>query len=141
MTAITGIAHVNLTVPSGGLESARDFYAGTLGFTSRTVPHLQKDSLAWFDIGTSGQQIHIAIGAESDFRSASSRHVCFKIQSPEALLELRRKIWDHFQRGGDSAPQAADQPGEEDSGELLLSPLSRFVLCYVCLPIPSPYMD
>lgn len=127
-TMISGIAHVNLTIPSGGLEAAREFYAGTLGFTPRPVPQLQKDTLAWFDIGTSGQQVHIAIGAPTDFQSTSSRHPCFKLQSPEALLELRRKIWEHFQRGGDGAPKAADKPGEEDSGEfeLILTNLLLF---------------
>jgi hypothetical protein len=33
------------------------------------------------------------------------------------LLALRRKIYDHKQRGGESAPLEADKPGEESSGE------------------------
>ena len=44
---ITGIAHVNLTVPPGTLDQAAEFYAGTLGFMRVPVPVLQKDSLAW----------------------------------------------------------------------------------------------
>ena len=44
---ITGIAHVNLTVPPGTLDLAEEFYAGTLGFHSVPVPQLQKNSLAW----------------------------------------------------------------------------------------------
>jgi len=114
---ISGIAHINVTVPRDTLHLATDFYSGTLGLTPRAVPHLQKDTLAWFDIGTSGQQVHVAIGADSDFsRPLSSRHPCFKLASSEALLELRRRIWEHHQRGGESAPQQADQPGQEDSG-------------------------
>lgn len=45
---ITGISHVNLTVPKGRLEHAAEFYEGTLGFTRVPVPVLQKDSLAWY---------------------------------------------------------------------------------------------
>ena len=66
-----------------------------------------------YDIGTSGQQVHIAFGpAEKN----SSRHPCFRIDSPEALLELRRRVWEHHQAGGASAPLEADKPGEVNSG-------------------------
>lgn len=44
---ITGIAHVNLTVPAGTLDQAEEFYSGTLGFTSIPVPVLKRGSLAW----------------------------------------------------------------------------------------------
>ena len=44
---ITGIAHVNLTVPDGTLEHAAAFYETTLGFTRVPVPVLQKHELAW----------------------------------------------------------------------------------------------
>lgn len=48
----------------------------------------------------------------------SSRHPCFKLESPEALLQLRQRIWDHHQKGGAAAPKEADKPGEADSGML-----------------------
>lgn len=68
-----------------------------------------------FDIGDSGQQVHIAfnVGAKEP---KSARHPCFKVQSPEALLELRQRVWDHYQKGDEAAPQEADKPGEENSG-------------------------
>ena len=44
---ISGIAHVNLTVPAGTLEQANTFYGETLGLTARAVPAAQKGSLAW----------------------------------------------------------------------------------------------
>jgi len=47
---ITGIAHVNLTVPPGTLEHAAAFYADVLGFTRVAVPVLQKDELAWYEL-------------------------------------------------------------------------------------------
>jgi hypothetical protein len=48
MPFITGIAHINLTVPPGTLEHAASFYAGTLGLLRAPVPALQKDTLAWY---------------------------------------------------------------------------------------------
>jgi len=44
---ITGIAHVNLTVPPGTLDEAEAFYSKTLGFHRVPVPVLQRDTLAW----------------------------------------------------------------------------------------------
>lgn len=52
----------------------------------------------------------------------SSRHPCFKLESPEALLELRQRIWDHHQKGGAAAPKEADKPGEADSGKFVTGP-------------------
>jgi catechol 2,3-dioxygenase-like lactoylglutathione lyase family enzyme len=110
---ITGIAHVNLTVPPGTLEQAAAFYGTTLGFHQVPVPVLQKETLAWFDITPQGQQIHIAFGSNE---LKSSRHPCFKVESPDALLVLRKRIWEHFERKDEASPMEADRPGEEDSG-------------------------
>ncbi|KXL47050.1 hypothetical protein M433DRAFT_149312 [Acidomyces richmondensis BFW] len=120
---ISGIAHVNLLVPPGTLAHAEEFYGGTLGFKSRPVPHLQKDSLRWFDIADSGQQIHIAFGT-NDMKS--SRHPCFKIESPQALQKLQKRIYEHFERGGEAAPTEADKPGEQNSGAQGVEYPSRF---------------
>ncbi|KAH8680212.1 hypothetical protein BGZ61DRAFT_480911 [Ilyonectria robusta] len=111
---IAGIAHVNITVPEGTLDLANEFYASILGLTPRPVPALQKGSLAWFDIGSSGQQIHVAFGSNVDLES--TRHPCFKLQDKEALAALQLKIWEHFEAGGSAAPMAADKPGQLDSG-------------------------
>ena len=107
--------------PPGTLPIAAEFYGTTLGLTPRPVPALQKSTLAWFDIGSSGQQVHVAHGVPSDFEIPSKRHPCFKLGSPEALLELRRRVYEHFERGGDSAPKEADKPGEKSSGEVFFS--------------------
>jgi catechol 2,3-dioxygenase-like lactoylglutathione lyase family enzyme len=123
---ITGIHHVNLVVPPQTLSQAQEFYGTTLGLTSRPVPQMQRDTLAWFDIGTSGQQVHIAFGKPEDFTFTSSRHPCFKLSSTEDLLALRQRVWDHFERGGDAAPKAADKPGEKDSGAVGVEYPTRF---------------
>jgi len=113
---IIGIAHVNLTVPSGTLEYAAEFYGTTLGLTRVAVPVLQKHELAWFDITLKGQQIHISSSSPLPNEPTASRHPCFKLESKEKLQELRERIWSHFERGGEAAPMAADKPGSEDSG-------------------------
>jgi len=110
---IAGLHHVNLIIPRGTLDEANEFYGKTLGLTPKQVPELQKGTLAWFDIGSSGQQVHIAFGPDE---TKSSRHPCFRLESPSALLELRQRIWDHYRQGGASAPQEADQPGQVNSG-------------------------
>jgi catechol 2,3-dioxygenase-like lactoylglutathione lyase family enzyme len=127
---ISGLAHVNLTVPKDTLPQAVEFYGETLGLTPRPVPALQKGNLAWFDIPSSSQQVqqvHIAFGTPSDFENPSSRHPCFRVESPESLLALRKRIWDHFQRGGPAAPQAADKPGDVDSGTF-----RELSVCFLC---------
>ncbi|KAH8593916.1 hypothetical protein B0O99DRAFT_514842 [Bisporella sp. PMI_857] len=113
---ITGIAHVNLTVPPGTLEHAAAFYATTLGFTRIAVPVLQKDELAWFDITPAGQQVHISSKPGPANDPSASRHPCFKLESPEALLEVQKRVFAHFEAKSDGAPSEADKPGEADSG-------------------------
>ncbi|KAH8671127.1 hypothetical protein BX600DRAFT_458378 [Xylariales sp. PMI_506] len=111
---ITGIAHVNLSIPPGTLHLAKSFYGETLGLTPRDVPAAQVAELAWFDIGDSGQQVHISYQkhAQDTTVPTSSRHPCFHIPSPEALLALQRRIGAHLERGGDDAPMAVDKVGE-----------------------------
>lgn len=48
MALISGLAHVNLTVPPGTLDQAAEFYGKTLGLTQSPVPQLQRDRLAWY---------------------------------------------------------------------------------------------
>ena len=69
-----------------------------------------------FNIGSSGQQVHITFGATDP---KSSRHPCFKLSSREELEEIKASIYNHLVRGGPAAPMAADKPGEMDSGMCL----------------------
>ncbi|KAG0161545.1 putative glyoxalase family protein [Penicillium digitatum] len=110
---ISGIAHINLSIPRDTLEQAEEFYGTTLGLTPSPVPEFQKGTILWFDIGSSGQQVHISFGSTDPL---SSRHPCFKLSSREELEELKTNIYDHHVRGGAAAPLAADKPGEVNSG-------------------------
>lgn len=123
---ITGIHHVNLVVPPHTFDQANDFYGNTLGLTPRAVPQLQRDTLAWFDIGSSGQQVHIAFGKPEDFTNPSSRHPCFKLGSGEELAVLQKKVYDHLEKGGNAAPKEADKPGEKNSGAVGVEYPTRF---------------
>lgn len=115
---ITGLHHINLTIPHGTLPQATSFYGTTLGLTPRPVPAAQTHELAWFDIGASGQQVHISLPKhDADVSNVGkeapqlSRHPCFRVGSPEALLRLQERVYEHFTRGGGDAPVAADEPG------------------------------
>ncbi|KZT59598.1 putative glyoxalase family protein [Calocera cornea HHB12733] len=114
---IGGYAHVNLTVPAGTLPIANEFYEGVLNFRVIPVPSLQKDTLAWYDVG-GGQQLHVSHPKDATFPidPISSRHPCFKVLSMELLNELRERIWAFKQEGKASAPLDADAPGMVDSG-------------------------
>lgn len=70
-----------------------------------------------FNIGSSGQQIHITDRASEDPKS--SRHPCFKVNTREELEEVKQSIYDHHVRGGPAAPMAADKPGEANSGQFI----------------------
>ena len=69
--------------------------------------------LSRFDIGSSGQQVHITCGPTDP---KHSRHPCFKLPGRDELEAIKKSIYDHHIRGGPAAPMAADQPGEEGSG-------------------------
>jgi hypothetical protein len=44
---ISGIAHINLIIPTGGLSAAHEFYGTTIGLTSVAVPKSMEGKLAW----------------------------------------------------------------------------------------------
>ncbi|KAI1850666.1 hypothetical protein JX265_004377 [Neoarthrinium moseri] len=124
---ISGIAHVNLSIPVGTLDHAKFFYGQTLGLTPRAVPVAQVDSLAWFDIADSGQQVHISYQKHDQDTTVpnSSRHPCFRLGSPEALVALQKRILAHHQEGGKAAPMHCDEVGES-SGEKTAEYPTRF---------------
>jgi catechol 2,3-dioxygenase-like lactoylglutathione lyase family enzyme len=129
---IDGLSHVNVVVPMGSSEEAKDFYGKTLGLEFVLAPEAIRTDTMWFNIGKSGQQVHVAPGVPSDFEDAavkSSRHACFHITGgAESLMALQNKVYKHFQDGGASAPKACDVPGGPDSGTLRRSPSPYYYL-------------
>ncbi|KAK5942822.1 hypothetical protein PMZ80_005388 [Knufia obscura] len=120
---ISGLHHVNIQVPPQTLHIASQFYAGTLGLTQTPAPDSMKAHLAWFDMGSSGQQIHITSQfhldqAQMKAQSESPRHLCFKILSEDKLDQLQERIWQLYKTGGESAPVHCDDPAQTASGRI-----------------------
>jgi len=83
---ITAIDHVQLAMPPGQEQPARDFYAGLLGFeTVDKPPNLEKRGGCWFE----GGPARVHLGVDQDFRPAKKAHVGLLV---EGLAELCRKL-------------------------------------------------
>lgn len=66
-----GVDHVQLAIPHGGEQTARDFYCGVLGLTEIPKPALlAARGGAWFRAGP----VEIHVGAEADFVPARKAH-------------------------------------------------------------------
>ncbi|RSH80580.1 uncharacterized protein EHS24_009162 [Apiotrichum porosum] len=117
------IQHINLSVPEGTLPAAEEFYGNVLGFYNDPVPALQRDVLRWFSVGTTGQQVHISFGPVD---TAGRNHPCFSLKTPEALLALQKRIFEHKATGVLGAATDCDAPGAENSGAKGVEYPSRF---------------
>ena len=63
--AILGIEHVQLAMPVGGEDEARQFYSRLLGIPEVTKPpHLAKRGSVWFETGT--VNIHLGVDVLED---------------------------------------------------------------------------
>ena len=81
---ILAIDHVQLAMPPGQEQKARDFYAGLLGIPEQPKPAaLASRGGAWFESG--GVRVHL--GVEQDFRPARKAHPGLVVDDLEALVE------------------------------------------------------
>ena len=84
---ITGIDHVQLAMPAGQEEVAREFYARTLGIPEvPKPPELAKRGGAWFEDGA----VKIHLGVEADFRPARKAHPALLVHDLAALVAALR---------------------------------------------------
>jgi catechol 2,3-dioxygenase-like lactoylglutathione lyase family enzyme len=84
---ITGIDHVQLAMPAGQEEIAREFYARTLGIPEvPKPPELAKRGGAWFEAGP----VKIHLGVEADFRPARKAHPALIVQDLATLVATLR---------------------------------------------------
>jgi catechol 2,3-dioxygenase-like lactoylglutathione lyase family enzyme len=84
---VTRIEHVQLAMPAGGEDLARNFYAGILGISETPKPaHLAKRGGCWFERG----DLKIHLGVESDFRPARKAHVALLVADLRELQEELR---------------------------------------------------
>jgi len=81
--SILAIDHVQLAMPAGQEEKARDFYVGILGFIEiPKPPQLAARGGAWFQ--TRSVQLHL--GVEADFRPARKAHPAFLVDDLDSLI-------------------------------------------------------
>jgi catechol 2,3-dioxygenase-like lactoylglutathione lyase family enzyme len=80
---IVAIEHVQLAMPAGMEQAARDFYQGLLGIPEvPKPPELAKRGGAWFENGP----LKIHLGIEADFRPARKAHPALLVTGLEGLV-------------------------------------------------------
>ncbi len=84
---ITAIEHVQLAMPQGEEQRARDFYSHILGIPEiPKPPELAKRGGVWFENGP----LKIHLGVESDFRPARKAHPALLVEDLKSLVALLR---------------------------------------------------
>jgi len=80
---ITAIEHVQLAMPPGMEQAARDFYQGLLGIPEVAKPaKLAKRGGAWFEHGS----VKVHLGVEAEFRPARKAHPALLIADLQSLI-------------------------------------------------------
>ncbi|HEU4619995.1 MAG TPA: VOC family protein [Gammaproteobacteria bacterium] len=81
---ITAIDHVQLAMPPGREQAAREFYEGLLGIPEVSKPpKLAARGGAWFELGA----VKIHLGVEADFRPARKAHPGLRVAGLALLVE------------------------------------------------------
>jgi len=84
---IHGLDHVQLAMPSGEEDRAREFYSGMLGLAEVPKPaNLARRGGAWFE----GGSLRVHLGVEGDFRPARKAHPAFLVTGLDALTRRLR---------------------------------------------------
>ena len=80
---IRAIEHIQLAMPVGEEDAAREFYAGILGLDEvPKPPELATRGGAWFERGN----VRVHLGIEDDFRPAKKAHPAFLVDDIELLV-------------------------------------------------------
>ncbi|RYZ10102.1 MAG: glyoxalase [Myxococcales bacterium] len=84
---IVALDHVQLAMPAGQEQAARDFYSGLLGLPEVPKPPvLAARGGCWFELGI----VKVHLGVEQEFRPAKKAHPGFRIDDLEALVKRLR---------------------------------------------------
>lgn len=84
---ILRIDHVQLAMPRGGEDRAREFYSGLLGIPEVPKPEaLAKRGGCWFERG----DLKVHLGVEAEFRAARKAHPAFLVRGLGELVERLR---------------------------------------------------
>ena len=80
---ILRIDHVQLAMPRGGEDRAREFYSGLLGISEVPKPEeLAKRGGCWFESG----ELRVHLGVDPDFRAARKAHPAFLVRDLGELV-------------------------------------------------------
>ncbi|MGB9378859.1 MAG: VOC family protein, partial [Mycobacteriales bacterium] len=83
-----GLHHVQLAIPEGSEEQARQFYAGLLGMAELDKPPaLAARGGCWFR----GDRLEVHLGVEADFRPALKAHPGILVTGLDGLAERLAK--------------------------------------------------
>jgi catechol 2,3-dioxygenase-like lactoylglutathione lyase family enzyme len=81
---IERIDHVQLAMPVGAEERAREFYQGVLGIPEvPKPPHMAKRGGCWFERG----ELKVHLGADANFQAARKAHPAFSVAGLRSLTE------------------------------------------------------
>ena len=98
---VVAIDHVQIAMPEGRLEEARDFYVGVLGLAEGERPESISRAVGlWFTSGT----VKVHLGVEPAFRPSRKAHTALVVENADELFGACRA------RGLDVVP-AADLDG------------------------------
>jgi Glyoxalase-like domain len=76
------IDHVQLAIPAGGEDQARQFWCALLDFTELPKPEsLAKRGGAWFQNGS----VQVHVGVETPFAPAQKAHPAFRVRDLHTL--------------------------------------------------------
>lgn len=90
MATLTGIDHVLLSMPRGGEDTARGFYAGVLGLREVPKPSpLDAHGGCWF-VGVGNGSMSIHLGTEEPFVPARKAHVALLVDDLDGLRRTMR---------------------------------------------------
>lgn len=79
---ILGLDHVQLAMPAGGENKARQFYGALLGLPEKSKPpHLAARGGCWFE----SDRVRIHLGVEKDFKAARKAHPALIVTDQQSL--------------------------------------------------------
>jgi catechol 2,3-dioxygenase-like lactoylglutathione lyase family enzyme len=80
---ILSLDHVQVAIPAGGENRAREFYTGILGFTEIEKPAAMagRNSI-WFAAGA----VNLHLGVEPEFHAAKRAHPAFIVDDLDGIL-------------------------------------------------------
>lgn len=83
MVPFTAIDHVQLAMPAGAEETAREFYRDLLGMAELPKPtELAKRGGCWFASGS----VQVHLGVEADFRPTKKAHPALRCRDYAGLI-------------------------------------------------------